>query len=551
MFKKPAIYILCVLSCFSFAQLPFRFIWPIDSPRVITGNYGELRPNHFHDGLDFSTGGKVNMPVYAAEEGYVSRIRVSATGYGKSVYITHPNGKVSVYAHLNSFGIKIAGLVKQEQYAKKSFEVELFLKPHQAIIRKREIIGLSGNTGGSTGPHVHFEIRDEKSETPLNPLTFFKIKDSEHPVIQKIGFYNLADTSAPQFIKAFSLKQIGHKLSPQKDTIVLDQAIVGFAFSGFDRCVSNGNPNNIFSAKLYLDAKLIYAHTLNKIDFSDNRYVNEFSETIDRLKFQKCFLPTLYPPNMYGDCFNKGRILLSDSNYHHLKFIATDESGNEREIEFYIKTKHFNYYRSTSVKSDVFVNCNTDFFIRKNDVALLIPAKTLFYSTPVIIENALEASGRLILQLATINFKSAAIIGFKASGKLKENPHQQVLKSGSVVYSPVYRNDSVIYAIKNFGIFQLLRDVNGPIIKPQLNTKKAKKINSQSSVSFIVDDALSGLQSYNLFINDVWVIGEYDAKYNLITYYFDEESPTGVLEFRMEAEDKVGNKSVFNYKLRH
>jgi len=546
--KRLLLYFLCLSGCISLSQTATGFIWPIDSPRIITGNYGELRPNHFHAGIDFSTRGQVNLQVYSVAAGYVSRIRVSATGYGKSVYITHPNGKVSLYAHLNAFSLKIADVVKKEQFAKQSYEVEIFPKRNEITVRSNEIIGLSGNTGGSTGPHLHFEIRGEKSETPLNPLTFFKISDREKPVIQKIGFYSLADTCSPAFIKAVRVE--GSSLATGSNSITLDHAIVGFAFAGFDRCVPNGNPNNIFSAKVYMDDRLIYSHALDNIDFSENRYVNEFSEPNGGVKFQKCFLPTLYPWQMYGSCFNKGRILLSDSNYHHLKFIAADESGNEQKLDFYVKAGKFDYYRPSAAKSDVVVNCSKDFIWRKNKLYLSVPAKTLFYSTPLTIDNAIETTGRLAVSPSGINLRSPAIIGFKVPERWMKNKTKLVLRNGSSVYAPTLRNDSVFYAVKNFGTFQLGADTGKPKIRTFLTARQLKKVQNPGSFSFVIEDNSSGIMNYSLFLNNSWVIGEYDAKSNLLTYYMDEDTPAGDLAFKLVVEDKVGNKAELKYVLK-
>jgi murein DD-endopeptidase MepM/ murein hydrolase activator NlpD len=141
------------------------YAWPLDSPLIITGNYGELRPNHFHAGLDFSTGGKLNQSVYATASGYISRIKISSVGYGKSIYVTHPNGVTSVYAHLNSFVKKIADLVVNTQYQNKSFEIDINLKPTDLIVSQKELLGFSGNTGNSTAPHLHFELRGENRDT--------------------------------------------------------------------------------------------------------------------------------------------------------------------------------------------------------------------------------------------------------------------------------------------------------------------------------------------------------------------------------------------------
>ncbi|MEO6302824.1 MAG: M23 family metallopeptidase, partial [Bacteroidia bacterium] len=188
--KNKLILVLLFFTALCFAQENYR--WPIDSPRVLTGNYGELRPNHFHAGIDFSTNNLVNLPVYAVENGYISRVKISSSGYGKNIYITHANGKVSVYCHLNSLNVAVSDLVKKEQYAKQSYEVEIFPKAKSISVKKGELIGLSGNTGNSTGPHLHFEFRDEKTEVPLNPLKYFDIVDTVLPTIQRIAFYNLA-----------------------------------------------------------------------------------------------------------------------------------------------------------------------------------------------------------------------------------------------------------------------------------------------------------------------------------------------------------------------
>ncbi len=336
------------------AQLKPEIIWPIDSPRVLTGNYGELRPNHFHAGLDFSTNGKVNLQVYAIEEGYVSRVRVSPVGYGKSIYITHRNGKTSLYGHLNAFSLKIDKIVKEEQIAKQNYEIDFYPKAFSVFVRKNEIIGLSGNTGGSSGPHLHFELRDEKSETPLNPLNYYHVHDEVAPSIESVGFYNLADTSSPSWIKAYPI----HHKQLKTDTLVLNESILGFAFSGFDQFYKNGNHNNVYSAKLYLDDTLIYSHQFNHIDFSDHRFLNEFSEQIAGHKYQRCFLPTVYPTDFCNEGFNKGRIVLRDHHAHQLKLLLNDESGNATQLFVYVKSRIIHAYVNELPRTEGFVNCN-------------------------------------------------------------------------------------------------------------------------------------------------------------------------------------------------
>jgi murein DD-endopeptidase MepM/ murein hydrolase activator NlpD len=533
-----------------FAQNSFSYIWPIDSPRVITANYGELRPDHFHAGLDFSTGGKIDLPVFCVEEGYVSRIRVSPFGYGKCVYITHPNGKVSVYAHLNSFSLKIANKAKEHQYITQSFEIDFMPKPRTMYVRKNEIIGLSGNTGGSTGPHLHFEIRDEISEIPLNPLGYFHVNDDTPPDLQAIGFYNLADTCAPKFMKAYKAKQIKRdSLCLDDDHLLSDQSIIGLAFSGFDRFSANGNPNNIFCIRIYMDDSLVYSHSLMNIAFSDSRFINEFSERVAKHTYQKCFLPTVYPSEFYGKVFNKGRIILKDSSFHKIKLVAYDESGNATKLQFYIKAKKFNDYKKFEMQGDALVTCSEDFTGTVNNLQIFIPARTLFYSTPLLIENNMEAGSKLII-LPEVNLRQPAIVGFKVPLHFAGKGDKLVLKRSSAVSTPLSRNDSVFFMIKDFGVYRLVCDTIPPKIKIEYSGKKLKDAWLMDAFSFKVTDNVSGIGRYNLWLNNSWVLAEYDAKTDLLTYYFDEDTPMGLLQFKLEVQDKAGNKAYLEYVLK-
>lgn len=551
--NKFSLITICV--CFRLVfmgQSSVEFAWPVDSPRVISGNYGEIRPDHFHAGLDFNTNGKTDLPVYAIAEGYVSRIKTSSTGYGKSLYITHPNGKVSVYAHLNSFQKKVNDLLKIEQYKQKNYEVDFKLNPSDIKINKREIIGYSGNTGASTGPHLHFEIRDEISETPLNPLEYYSINDNIAPVIQQIAFYNLADTSSPKFLNAYKVKlNKKDSLVLVKDSIILSQGILGFAYSGYDLFQPKGSPNNIFSSKLYFDDKLIYSHELDEIHFNETRYVKEYSETIEKFTYQKCFLPTLYPMGMYNNVKNKGKVILLDTNFHNLTLVVNDEQGNENALKFYFKTRKLNYYSKPTINSDVYVNCKEDFMISKNKMQIFIPARTLYRSTALIFENTVENSGKLIILPSEAILKSTSILGFEVPKKYLKNKNKLVLKSGDDVLKPInFMGDSIFFSIRNFGWFQLDQDTVAPIIKlAPAATKKSPKSAKIVAVNFTISDNLSGISKYNLFVNEKWVIGEYDAKTNQIVYYFDEDTPPGPLDFKLEASDRLGNYSKFSYKL--
>ena len=195
---KAFLFLFLSVVTFCNAQSPYPqnyFMSPLDITLVLSGSFAELRSNHFHSGLDIKTKGKVGFKTYASAEGYVSRIKISRYGYGKALYITHPNGYTTVYAHLQKFAPKIEAYVKKQQYKKETFELELFPKAEELKISSKEVIAYTGNTGGSGGPHLHFEIIDQQ-ERPINPMLFgFDIKDTTKPVVHELYGYPLSEGS--------------------------------------------------------------------------------------------------------------------------------------------------------------------------------------------------------------------------------------------------------------------------------------------------------------------------------------------------------------------
>ena len=194
---KKLVYILCfflvkLFYCQKVDEINFGS--PIGIPIALSGNFGELRTNHFHTGLDIKTNGSQNYRIYAIDSGYVSRINISHWGYGKAIYVDHPSGYTSVYAHLNRFPEKIEKIIRKKQYDLNKQIIEYYLDSSQILVSKGEVIAYSGNSGSSSGPHLHFEIRETQSEHPVNPQKFnFKIIDSKPPIISNIKIYTFLD----------------------------------------------------------------------------------------------------------------------------------------------------------------------------------------------------------------------------------------------------------------------------------------------------------------------------------------------------------------------
>ena len=252
------------------------FISPVDHKITLSGNFGELRSNHFHSGLDIKTQQRTGLKVKASANGFVSRIKVSHFGYGKALYITHPNGYTTVYAHLQKFSPEIEAYVKKQQYEKESYEIEVFPKAEDLLILKDTLVAYSGNSGGSGGPHLHFEIRD-KQERPMNPMLFgINIKDSSNPIVKSIYVYPLDKNS---FVNSSNTKQ-KIRLTPLKNGDYNTENInaignIGFAINAFDRQDLAANSNGVYNIQTYINGSRNFEIDFKRFSFDETKHINQ------------------------------------------------------------------------------------------------------------------------------------------------------------------------------------------------------------------------------------------------------------------------------------
>lgn len=527
MFKRYLLtWLLCGLHSI-YTQTQFSF--PIDDSTSITGNYGEIRHKHFHQGIDFSTNGKENNPVKCIDDGYVYRIKISSSGYGKVLYIHHPSGLLSVYAHLNQFADKIQIPVNQFQLRNQINEFDILLPKDSIQIKKNEIIAYSGNTGNSTGPHLHFEIRDELTEIPLNPLFYFRINDTTKPVLKGVIFYDLSDSIHPKPI-----------FQKTRDTMIVP-SISGVAFSGYDQIYSEGNPNNIYKVSIYLDEQKIYQHRLHHITFDNTIYVEYFSEKIRNQIFQKCFAPHLYPSNFYDTLVNKGRIILSDTNYHTLKIILCDESNNCITKSICIQAKHLSHYKRQSIQK--LISCINPNHIKQSHFELFISEKSLFQDIILNMKyhpdkNKIEYIGKPLS------------LKYPATFTLKQHIPQTfinrtLLVSSSKCYLPEsVTSRSISFQIKELNEYRLYIDTQFPIIQPLQYHKKKNKIiilPTQQYLYFKLKDDTS-IKEYKAYFNQQFCMAYYYASQKLLVVTLPQEYiAADNYEITIIASDIVGN----------
>lgn len=540
--KRQILILLIGFTSFIYSQKTnFEYIYPLDREPIITGNYGEIRPNHFHVGLDFSTDPTLNLPIKSVLDGYVSRIKISSVGYGKVIYITHPNGYVSVYAHQKKYATKIENYVIQKQIAQQKNEIELLLKPNEIAIKKGEIIGYTGNSGSSTGPHLHFEIREEKSEIPINPLLIYDVKDDVKPQITHIGIYSTSDSMDIKKIKIVPVKNWNGKLSIASNSITLNENIFVIAYSGYDVANGSTNKNNIYEAKLSLDDELIYHHQLNTISFDYARYVNAFAEKEAGVKFQKCYTPTCHDITIYKKLKNGGKIELKDTLYHKLIIEVLDEKQNNSTLMFFIKTKQIKEYKKNTIPYNAL--CNKDFELIKEDLKINITAGSLTKNT--MLNGYINKLGNIIIGNKNEILIQPFIMKIKVPNPIKGKENKLVVLNENNYLNSSYENGWLRAESKSFGEFRYAYDTSAPVITIIKSTKKNAITKFKNSISFKISDNISGIKDYNLFINNVWSIAEFDAKTSTVTSYFNEQTPLGKIEIKFEVKDKVDNLSKF------
>ena len=528
---------------------------PLDIPLKLSGTFGEFRPTHFHAGLDIKTQGKEGFKVSSIKAGSVSRIKVATTGYGKCLYIQHADGTTSIYAHLKKFAPKIESFIKAYQYEKETFLTQKFLKIGDMTVQQGEVIGYSGNTGGSLGPHLHFEIRDTKAETPLNPLQLgFEIPDSIRPIVQ--GFYRYKKEENGLSKKTqLPLERINDSVY-QADLQQLG-GIHAFGIRLFDRQDLSYNRNGIYKAVVKVNGEEKFSYTFDKIDFRDGKKIDALIDyptyREERIRIQKLFRDLDVDYSFLPKTAPDGFVNFDKDRAYQIEIVVEDYTHNKTYISFYVEGKEdFRSAPVVAMQNPIAIDKDYLFAFEQHEV--YVPKKTFYQSIDLVIN---EKKDTLIIEEIPFpqhkGFELSVAIP-KALDSIERQQlslavydHKEEKEEQQLRYVWTAKKDSILQTKYAYaGQYVLTKDSLAPTIKP-LNFKDQQWMSNYKFLEVEVDDEFSGIKSYRATINGQWILMEHEPKDKTLIYNFsDIEFDQTQLNFELEVKDQVGNRSVFN-----
>ncbi|MGM0530218.1 MAG: M23 family metallopeptidase, partial [Bacteroidota bacterium] len=510
---------------------------PLEIPLRLSGSFGELRSNHLHAGIDFKTQGVSGQKIFAIADGYVSRIKVAANGYGKAIYIHHPEKEVtSVYGHLKAFSDQIASYIKDRQYQNQTFEIQLFPGKEQFQVKKGELIGYTGNSGSSDGPHLHFEVRKINNQHPINPLQYqFEVHDNIAPKIFNLAVYPRNNHSIINgkneklILEAVSSRNNHYKIADENKLKL--HGPVGFGIRTFD--FFNGTPNwcGIYTLKLYIDSTLIYKHNMDEFSFAESRYINSLIDYEAKIRnnntLQKSFVQPHNNLSIYEFLRNDGYYNFNTDTNHQVRYEVTDIHGNTSTLSFEVQgTSESKYNHPPKDEKQACAKVmpyNKENYFKQEGVQVHFP-KNAFYDTVYFEYEKQKMEGdKFYSDLHRIHNKYTPVhknytLSIKTGNLpagLKEKAFIAHIEEDEHTYAGSEKVNGFISAeVNKFGKYIIMVDNEKPTITPIVSNNK--------KISFKIKDELSGIKHYNGFIDGEWALFEYDPKNDLLTYKIDK-----------------------------
>ncbi|MFK5983164.1 MAG: M23 family metallopeptidase, partial [Flavobacteriaceae bacterium] len=492
---------------------------PLEIPLILAGSFGELRSNHFHSGLDIKTQQREGIPIYAPADGYVSRIKISHYGYGKALYIKHTNGYSTVYAHLKKYGDSIQHIVKDIQYKKEKYEIELFPEAKEIPIKKGDLIGYTGNSGSSGGPHLHFEIRDANSR-PMNPLLFgIEIPDTKKPIISSVFAYPLSkDAQINQSQNPTKLRLILQKDGSYKTENITAFGKIGFGVSTHDQQNGASNKNGVYKIKSFCNGIEKFEVSFEKFSFAETRYLNRYIDYAyfknNRSRIQKLFREPNNPLSIIKNEDMQGYIVIENNLTSTYTIEVSDFKGNVIKVQIPINGQKQEILKPRdSTKTIDFIYANEGTSITKGKFSVYIPANSLYENTYL---NIKAQGDTLKLHKDVIPLHKNITISTDISNYKGEDIDRLYIGRLNYKGDPYYnfttrKGNKLSARTKILGSFVLVADTTAPTIKP-VNFQNKKWVSKNKTLKIKITDDLSGISSYRATINGKFILMEYNYK---------------------------------------
>lgn len=528
---------------------------PLEIPIILAGTFGELRTAHFHSGIDIKTQRKVGLNVHTAAEGYISRIKISNWGYGKALYITHPNGYTSVYAHLSKFNKNIEAYIKKRQYRTESFETQAFPRANELKVSKDEIIAFSGNSGSSSAPHLHFEIRSSKTEKIINPMLFGLIpSDTKKPNISHLRAYVYGDSSHVNLSNInipINIKKLQNGL--YKASSINAYGKIGFGINTYDMLDGALNKNGVYQIEMFVNGKTYYKHKLETFSFSESKYLDllidyPYYATYKR-KYQKTHIHPLSRLQIFQKTKEKGYLNIKDKKDYTVKIVVSDFIGNKATIDFNIKGKKaISKIKKKTETTPYYIEYNKKASFKKSYVKIDFP-KNSFYENFYL--NFKVADSIVTIHKPKLPIHRSYTLSFNVSNlpdSIKEQSYiANIVNKKYYNYRSTIKNDSIFKTTtKTLGQYTLRTDKKNPEIY-KCSFYNNQKLTNYRYLSIHAKDTDSGLKSFRGEIDGKWVLMEYNTKTHKFTYDFnDKKLKPGKHLFTFVVKDNVNNTTEYS-----
>lgn len=533
------------------------FSYPLRIKPKLNANFGEMRPNHFHMGLDLSTEAKENLPVYAPADGYVARMKIETGGFGRAIYLNHPNGMTTLYAHMNRFIPAAEMYLKQQQYARQTWKIDVNLPDGALPVRKGQLIGFSGNTGASQGPHVHFEVRDTETENCLNPLSLgFGLDDQTPPDLLRLAFYDRSKSVYAQQPRVFSLVKKGiNYVVPEVINLPFEKVFV--AIEAVDRMTGFPNQNGIYQAQLLEQETVLSSFLMDNISYDDTRYLNGHIDYRVKARggpyYQMLFPPKSFGLGLYTTPGQLNHIGLLDKQPKALTIRVMDAHGNVSTVDFELQK---NGNPAPPPKQDGALMVAGQLNIYEDNNIQFVFGEQAFYDDFHFLLTAVYANAATQLSSVYQVLPTHVPVHQPFTVRIKPNRNLALVRADRVVVKRQantkieikkagLERGSFAVQFRDLGFFQLLQDLEPPKISSTL--QQGAVLRQGSTIVVEAADNNHVIKEFRATASGQWLM--FQPSGSRFVYLVDEHLPIGEHILTVVVYDEAGNSTVKEWQI--